>query len=89
MIKYMPTEIKSLLKSTKTPQALICYCQVPFAGPKYPESGSLLYGTPCASAVFRYTVLPHHFNDPAGKIMQKNIMTVDTATPESSAAEST
>ena len=65
------------------------HCQVPFAGPKYPDAGRLLYGVPFASAVCSYTVFPHQFNDPAGRVMQKKMMTVDTATPESSAAEST
>ena len=65
------------------------YCQVPLAGPKYPCSGTTFQGVPFPSAVFPYTVFPHQLSGPAGSTMQKKMITVATATPESSAADRT
>lgn len=60
---------------------------VPFAGPKYPTAGIALYGTPSASAVFRYTVFPHQSGKVApGYEMQKKMTMPLSARPVSSAA---
>lgn len=60
---------------------------VPLAGPKYPTSGIALYGTPCASAVFMYTVFPHQLGKVApGYEMQKKMTMPLSARPVSSAA---
>lgn len=65
------------------------HSHVPLRGPKYPDSGSAFHGVPLPSAVRADTVLPHQCSGPAGRVMQKNMMTVATATAQSSAAERT
>lgn len=59
------------------------------SGPTNPLGGRLFHGVPFPSAVLLYTVFPHQLNEPAGSVMQKKMMTVATATPESNAADRT
>jgi hypothetical protein len=65
------------------------HSHVLFGGPKYPCGGRPLYGVPLPSAVVLDTLFPHQLNEPAGRVMQKNMITVATATPQSSAADKT
>lgn len=56
-------------------------------GPNVPLAGIALQGVPFPSAVVLLTLVPHQLSVASGNVTQKKMMTADTATSESSAAD--
>jgi hypothetical protein len=58
-------------------------------GPNVPFAGIGFHGVPLPSIVVLWTVFPHQFTDIPGKMTAKKMITAETASPESSAADNT